>query len=131
MTRTEPAASACPSPGDALITSSIPTSSSPSWRQYGCERLCCRPRTTNPHLLVSRVSAADEAGPNISTEVTKTVFEWVGISASRLRQDRIYDEARRTADPVHLIPMFGLATSAAMKYVMAARPSKQADPIQP
>ncbi|MGW0732512.1 hypothetical protein [Streptomyces sp. NPDC002851] len=89
------------------------------------------PRTTNPHLLVSRVSAADEAGPKISTEVTKTVFERVGISASKLRQDRIYDEARHTADPVHLMRMFGLATSTAMKYIMATHPDKQADPIQP
>ena len=72
------------------------------------------PRSTNPHLLVSRISAADEAGPKISAEVTKTVFERVGISASRLRQDRIYDEARHTADPVHLIRMFGLAMSTAM-----------------
>jgi integrase len=78
------------------------------------------PRTTNPHLLVSRVSAADEAGPKVSTGVTKTVFERVGISASRLRQDRIYDEARHTADPVHLIRMFGPAMSTAMKYVMPA-----------
>ncbi|MER5666934.1 hypothetical protein [Streptomyces mirabilis] len=84
-----------------------------------------------PHLLVSRVSAADEAGPRISTEVTKTAFERVGISASRLRQDRIYDEARHTADPVHLIRMFGLATSTAMKYVMTAHRGNQADPIQP
>ncbi|MFJ8931576.1 hypothetical protein ACIRLA_33835 [Streptomyces sp. NPDC102364] len=89
------------------------------------------PRTANPHLLVSRVSASDEAGPKASTEVTKTVFERVGISAGRLRQDRIYDEARHTADPVHLIHVFGLATSTAMKYVMAAHPDKQADPIQP
>ncbi|KUN37979.1 hypothetical protein AQJ27_45530 [Streptomyces olivochromogenes] len=60
-----------------------------------------------------------------------TVFERVGISASRLRQDPIYDEARHSADPVHLIRMFGLATSTAMKYVMAAHPDMQADPIQP
>lgn len=40
--------------------------------------------------------APAEAGPRMSTEVTKTVFERVGISARKLRGDRIYDEARHT-----------------------------------
>ncbi|MFC7265734.1 site-specific integrase [Streptomyces lutosisoli] len=87
-------------------------------------------RTGNPHLLVSRVSAADETGPRMSTEVTKTVFERVGISARKLREDRIYDEARHTADPVHLMRLFGLSTTTAMKYVTAAHPDKHPDPIR-
>lgn len=88
------------------------------------------PRTGNPYLLVSRVSATDEAGPKMSTEVTKTVFERVGISARKLRGDRIYDEARHTADPVHLMRLFGLGTTTAMKYITAAHPDKHPDPIQ-
>jgi integrase len=94
------------------------------------ERHRRRPRTANPHLLVSRVSAVDEAGPRMSTEVTKTVFERIGISASKLREDRIYDEARHTADPVHLMRVFGLSKTTAMKYVTAAHPDKRPDPIQ-
>ncbi|MGW7134489.1 hypothetical protein ACWGIA_39975 [Streptomyces bobili] len=65
------------------------------------------PRTANPHLLVSRVSATDETSPRLSTEVTKTVFERAGVTARRLREDRIYDEARHTADPVHLLRFSG------------------------
>ncbi|MEV8596106.1 hypothetical protein [Streptomyces sp. NPDC052012] len=44
------------------------------------------PRTTNPHLLVSRISATDPTGPMLSTEVTKTVFERAGLPARRLRR---------------------------------------------
>jgi hypothetical protein len=78
----------------------------------------------------SRVSAADETNPRVSTEVTKTVFERVGISARKLREDRIYDEARYTADPVHLMRLFGLGKTTAMKYVTAAHPDKKPDPIR-
>ncbi|MFI9780405.1 hypothetical protein ACIHCV_37950 [Streptomyces sp. NPDC051956] len=88
------------------------------------------PRSPNPHLLVSRVSAADEVGPMMSTEVIKTVFERIGIPSGKLRQDRIYDEARHTADPVHLMRLFGVGKTTAMKYVMAAHPDRGADPIQ-
>ncbi|MGW3176942.1 hypothetical protein [Streptomyces sp. NPDC001153] len=89
------------------------------------------PRTTNPHLLVSRVSATDPTKPMLSTEVTKTVFERAGLPARRLREDRIYDEARHTADPVHLMRLFGLGKATAMKYVTAAHPDKRPDPIAP
>ncbi|MFD9356482.1 hypothetical protein [Streptomyces sp. NPDC060031] len=105
------------------LTSELAT----SWLR---ERYRRWPRTGNPHLLVSRVSAADEAGPRMSTEVTKTVFERVGISARKLRGDRIYDEARHTADPVHLMRLFGLGTTTAMKYITAAHPDKRPDPIR-
>ncbi|MCX4834345.1 hypothetical protein OG746_37095 [Streptomyces sp. NBC_01016] len=88
------------------------------------------PQTTSPYLLVSRVSAADEAGPMMTKEVTKEVFARVGITAGKLREDRIYDEARYTDDPVHLMRTFGLATSTAMKYITAAHPDKHPDPIQ-
>ncbi|WP_326763227.1 hypothetical protein OHB35_53060 [Streptomyces phaeochromogenes] len=88
------------------------------------------PRTTSPYLLVSRVSAADETNPIMSDEVTKAVFERVGITAGKLREDRIYDEARHTDDAVHLMRTFGLATSTAMKYITAAHPDKRPDPIQ-
>ncbi|WP_406004902.1 hypothetical protein OG440_01055 [Streptomyces sp. NBC_00637] len=88
------------------------------------------PRTTNPHLLVSRVSATDDTGPMLSTEVTRTVFERVGMPARKLRQDRIYDEARHTADPVHLMRLFGIGKSTAMKYV-AAHSDERPDLITP
>jgi hypothetical protein len=63
--------------------------------------------------------------------VTREPFRRLGIPAGKLREDRIYDEARHTADPVGLMRMFGLAQSTAMKYITAAHPDKRADPIHP
>lgn len=67
----------------------------------------------------------------MSTEVTKTVFERVGISARKLRGDRIYDEARHTADPVHLMRLFSLGTTTAIKYITAAHPDKRPTQSEP
>jgi len=41
-----------------------------------------------------------------------------------VRQDRILDEARHTADPIHLMRVFGLTAKPAMKYVQAAHPER-------
>lgn len=41
------------------------------------------------------------------------------------RQDRILDEARHTADPVHLVRVFGITESTAIYYVHAAHPGRQ------
>jgi hypothetical protein len=41
-----------------------------------------------------------------------------------LRIDRILDEAHETADPVHLMRVFGIAPDTAMKYVKAAHPHR-------
>jgi hypothetical protein len=35
------------------------------------------------------------------------------------------DEARHTADPVHLIRVFGISDTTALKYVHAAHPGRQ------
>jgi hypothetical protein len=42
---------------------------------------------------------------------------------SKLRQDRILDEARHTADPVHLMRVFGITARTAMRYVSPPTPS--------
>ncbi|PTH90612.1 hypothetical protein C9J60_05200 [Streptomyces sp. A244] len=47
----------------------------------------------------------------------------LGPQAGRLRADRILDEARHTADPVHLIRLFGIAPVTAMKYLRAVHPA--------
>jgi hypothetical protein len=83
------------------------------------------PRTTNPHLLVSQVTAADATLPPIAPTVVDAIFRRVGLSPSRLRQDRILDEARHTADPVHLMRVFGLTAKPAMHYVQAAHPERR------
>ncbi|MCC3652614.1 hypothetical protein LIX60_14290 [Streptomyces sp. S07_1.15] len=96
------------------------------------ERSRLWPRTTNPHLLISRVTAASDGNPEITKYPLQATFRRVGISASALRQDRILDEAHATADPVHLMRLFGLAETTAVNYVATAHPADiRPDPIAP
>ncbi|MFC7265502.1 site-specific integrase [Streptomyces lutosisoli] len=83
------------------------------------------PLTANPYLLVSQQTAADDRLPPVSTMVMNEIFRPLGLSPSKLRQDRILDEARHTADPVHLMRVFGIAAETAMKYIYAAHPERQ------
>jgi site-specific recombinase XerC len=83
------------------------------------------PLTTNPHLLVSQVTAADATRPPIAHTVMDAIFQRLGLSPSKLRQDRILDEARHTADPVHLMRVFGLTAKPALHYVQAAHPERR------
>jgi hypothetical protein len=53
------------------------------------------------------------------------MFEPLGVRPHRLRQDRILDEARHTADPVHLVRVFGITENTAIYYVHAAHPGRQ------
>jgi len=55
-------------------------------------------------------SAGDSAG-----QLLNRVFE----------RHRILDEARHTADPVHLMRVFGISDTTAMKYVYAAHPERR------
>jgi hypothetical protein len=82
------------------------------------------PLTGNPHLLVTSQTAADTAGPPIALTVIDAIFAGLGLTPSKVRQDRILDEARHTADPVHLMHLFGLTAKPAMKYVQAAHPER-------
>ncbi|SDM62327.1 hypothetical protein [Nonomuraea jiangxiensis] len=63
--------------------------------------------------------------PPISSMVMNDVFKPHGLSASKLRQDRILDEAKHTADPVHLMRVFGIGARTAMKYVYAVHPERR------
>jgi Phage integrase, N-terminal SAM-like domain len=83
------------------------------------------PATANPHLLISQQTAAMDTQPPISSMVMTDIFRPLGLTPSRLRQDRILDEARHTADPVHLMRMFGISAATAMKYVYAAHPERR------
>jgi hypothetical protein len=83
------------------------------------------PLTANPHLLATRQTAADTRTPPISLGVIDAVFQKLGLSPSKLRQDRILDEAAHTADPVHLMRVFGLTAKPAMRYVQAAHPERR------
>jgi integrase len=86
------------------------------------------PVTANPHLLVSQQTAADDMVPPVSGLVIALIFEPLCLSPSKLRQDRILEEARHTADPVHLMTVFGIAANTAMRYVYAAHPERRSVP---
>jgi hypothetical protein len=90
------------------------------WLRYRHQRW---PGSRNPHLLVSQQTAADASlvGPTMIWDM----FEPLGVHPVRLRQDRILDEARHTADPVHLVRVFGITESTAIYYVHAAHPGRQ------
>lgn len=82
------------------------------------------PLTANPHLLVSSRTALNPAGPPVAGTVLDTIFGKLGLTPSQVRQDRVLDEARHTADPVHLMRVFGLSVQSAMKYIQAAHPDR-------
>jgi site-specific recombinase XerD len=81
------------------------------------------PRTINPHLLVSQQTAVMDTA--VSAMVMNEIFRPLGLSPSKLRQDRILDEAKHTADPVHLMRVFGISAGTAMKYVYTAHPERR------
>ncbi|MDX2394086.1 hypothetical protein NJL88_29310 [Streptomyces sp. DK15] len=96
------------------------------------ERAARWPHSTNPHLLVTRVTAHDPAGTQMSHKAFQYFFRCLGINAEQVRIDRILDEARATADPVHLMTVFGITEDTAMDYLASAHPERfPADPIAP
>jgi len=83
------------------------------------------PHSTNPHLLVSQQTATDPTGSAMSRYGIYVIFKTLGVTPSQLRIDRILDEARHTADPVHLIRLFGIADGTALRYVYTAHPERR------
>jgi len=57
--------------------------------------------------------------------VMTDIFRPLGLTSSNLRQDRILDKAKHTADPVHFMRVFGISAASAMKYVYAAHPERR------
>jgi hypothetical protein len=60
----------------------------------------------------------------ISYAVVCDLFARIGITCRKLREDRIYDEARHSGDPVLLMRLFGVSVQTAVRYVKAAHPAK-------
>ncbi|WP_139812797.1 site-specific integrase [Prescottella equi] len=88
------------------------------------------PTTRNPYLFISSQTAVG-TGP-MSPYGLGTSFRRLGIAASRLRADRILDEATHSSDPVALIRVFGLGVTTAVRYVRAAHPGRfDLDPTSP
>jgi len=78
------------------------------------------PRTANPHLLVNNHSAHTTA--TVSESWTGNLFRGLPLTADRLREDRILEEARRgRADPLHLAAVFGFTPRTGLRYTEAAR----------
>jgi hypothetical protein len=79
------------------------------------------PHTSNPHLLVSSISAHDHAP--VSGPWLCKLFHHLPATATQLRQDRILEEAHATgADPLHLAAMFGFAAETGLRYANATAP---------
>ncbi|MFK0114206.1 hypothetical protein [Streptomyces sp. NPDC091217] len=82
------------------------------------------PVSPNPHLLITTHSAHHPALPPVSYCALRRAFDLTGITPRQMWNDRVLDEARLTADPVHLVHLFGIHPGTAVRYVQAAHPDK-------
>jgi hypothetical protein len=78
------------------------------------------PGCVNPRLFVTKMTAMDTRHPPVTDGEFRKPFRQRGLTAQQARQDRIRDEARHTADPVHLMRLFGITASTVMSYIDAA-----------
>jgi integrase len=83
------------------------------------------PTTPNPHLLINQQTADMDTKPPVSNTAIYNVFRSLGVGPAALRRDRILDEARHTADPVHLMRVFGISATTALDYIYAAHPERR------
>jgi integrase len=98
-----------------------------AWLRHRRERW---PKSANPHLLVSRRTAMDARQQSAGLAALSAMVKPLGVTPSALRADRILDEARQTADPIHLMRLFGICDSTALKYVFAAHPERQREVVR-
>lgn len=82
------------------------------------------PMSANPHLLISRWTAVEPAAA--TSDALHKTFKQAGVSMQTARQDRILREAFETEDPLHLIRLFGISDTTAMRYITAAHPERAA-----
>lgn len=82
------------------------------------------PKSANRRLLISSQTAADTEHRPITTVHVHQLLQRLGVSATQLRMDRILHEARVTADPVHLVRLFGISITTAMNYLHTAHPDR-------
>ncbi|QYC40218.1 hypothetical protein Nocox_13000 [Nonomuraea coxensis DSM 45129] len=78
------------------------------------------PTSTNPHLLITAAAAYRHDDASISMGSVISIFRRAGISARRIRADRLLYEAKVTTDPLHLMRVLGVSAGTAMRYVHAA-----------
>ena len=58
------------------------------------------------------------------TFTTGPTVDAAGLTPRAVRAARILDEARETEDPVHLVRVFGIPITTAMKYIHTAHPHR-------
>ncbi|MCT9093808.1 hypothetical protein N4G70_33835 [Streptomyces sp. ASQP_92] len=92
--------------------------------QWLRERRRSWPTALNPHLFITTHTARHPARVPLSYLGLRAAFDQAGMTPRQLWSDRVLDEARQTADPIHLIRLFGIHPSTAMKYLTAAHPDK-------
>lgn len=80
------------------------------------------PTTDNDHLFITAAGAFNIQHPPVSTSMINTAFRRLGLTPRQVRIDRILHEALVTADPVHLMQVFGVSVRSAVHYVHAAHP---------
>ncbi|MFJ4689646.1 hypothetical protein [Streptomyces sp. NPDC088789] len=83
------------------------------------------PASANRHLLVNRWTAVDP-DTAVTPETLHKTFQGTGVSMQTARQDRILHEAFETKDPLHLIRLFGISPTTAMRYITSAHPERTA-----
>ncbi|MFD4943683.1 hypothetical protein ACFWNT_14390 [Streptomyces sp. NPDC058409] len=88
------------------------------------ERRRRRPEATNSHLLITCHTYRHPSSPQLSYCAVRAAFDQVGLLPRQVWADRILYEARETADPVHLVRLFGIHPGVAVKYVNTVHPDK-------
>lgn len=78
------------------------------------------PATTNPHLIINKQTAMEKSP--VSGVWINRELRGHAATLERLRVDRQLHEARATgADPLHLVAVFGIHETTAMRYALSAR----------
>ncbi|MGW6695834.1 site-specific integrase [Rhodococcus sp. NPDC054953] len=92
--------------------------------QWLVERHRRWPVSANPHLLINQQTALNTGHPSISQSSITKAFNPHDLTMEHVRQDRILNEAQHSADPLHLIRLFGISDETAMRYITAAHPER-------
>jgi integrase len=78
------------------------------------------PKTSNPHLLVTSVSA-NRLTP-VSSGYLRSVFACLPVTGAQLRVDRLVSEALNGGDALRIALLFGLSPETATTYAAAFEP---------
>ncbi|MFE7401976.1 hypothetical protein [Streptomyces sp. NPDC057557] len=104
------------------------TSGFPALLRAATPNLSWQKAAVNSHLLITQQTAS--ATDPVCADYVYRRFDAAGLTLRAVRADRILDEARATEDPVHLVRIFGISITTAMKYIHTAHPHR-GGPIPP